>query len=822
MASRTSKLKEEFIKLRESIKGLRHKSAYDLLIGDSLARYKRRMQKEKDELAREGRGLRTIAFILTLISMFLALSFIPFFPQPLPILVAVLVAFAVYLSPAGGMSLGCIPIVLGLLYHLSLVDFVAQLGPAVVRVLFICLLVFFFVALPIRFRRYEDAIGINLGIIAATLLFFDATFYLAIPLLLTTGILFKKTQAGLAIAYYALISVPLMVMQYYQYIQTIPRFDFWNDATTIPPIYASLAKVFTQIQGAMPQFRMFDVSQTLGRITWEVIASPPVVTHAVGQAITQYLDSFPGMIMFLVMVGGLVWVVSLVLPSFTSKSSVSQAEKIFPVLSAAGVTALFFLFLSGLQLPLAFSAKINTSRIMIGILASMAFAVPASMLNFAPKKKAEIEKNCQTILVKAGDLLTKLQAHEGLLSQVKAKTPLDVSANETKMQLIKERLDDIIAKASARQFKVPETYEKIKELDKDLADGVAGLISELELMLEHYQLTLNYSYTTWIKKLQEVGYDVKNPVKTGFEKTQTPQERIEYISSTIESSKLLANDVCALASRVYDVVKSLYDPSLPTESGTINYAKQKLREKAAPWTACEGLIIAFKNWTKQYAREIFGSRQNLQVSLEVLTKLAERDAEWQSFLGEQQQRIADEVQKAVILEANVAQMNLNILNVPAFKDALQESIGVARNVLSILQSDLAAKEASIESLQPIENGFWEKNVLLREQTESVIEQLSDFKKYNLRQMLQSLPSALSYIDPCMWTVAQYSLKNELLLNYPMAKTAIETLLKKKKHVSIQDLPFSAKDSEEYLKLFFNERNQDFVFDEENLLLTRKA
>ena len=492
------------------------------------------------------------------------------------------------------------------------------------------------------------------------------------------------------------------------------------------------------------------------------------------------------------------------------------------MLSAAGVTALFFLFVSGLQLPLAFSAKISTSNIMIAILASMVFAVPASMLNFAPKKKAEIEKNCQTILVKAGDLLTKLQAHQGLLIQAKAKTPVDVSSNETKMQLIKERLDEIVAKASARQLKVSETYERIKELDKDIADKVAALSSELELLLEHYQLTLNYSYTTWVKKLQEVGYDVKKPIKTSFEKTQTPLERIEYISSVIESSKQLANDVCALASQVYDVVKSLYDPSLPAESGTINYAVQKLKENASPWMACDGLIIAFKNWKKQYSKEISQSKQNLQASLAIITKLAERDAESGSFLGEQQQRLTDEIQKAVALENGLTQMNLDILRILSFKDVLQESLSVARNVLTILDDDLAAKEASIESLQPIENGFWEKNVLLGEQTESAIEQLSDFKKYNLKQMLQSLPSALSYIDPCMWTLAQYSLKNELLLNYPMAKTAIEILIKKKKHVSVQDLPFSAKDSEEYLKLFFSERNQDFMFDEENMLLTKKG
>ena len=143
------------------------------------------MQKEKDELAKEGKGLRNIAFFLTLVSMTLALSFVPFFPQPLPVLVAVLIAFMVYVNPAVGLSLGSIPIALGILYQLSIVDFIGMLGPTIVRVLFICLLIFFFVALPIRFRRYEDAIGINLGIIAATMLFFDATYFMAIPLLLT-------------------------------------------------------------------------------------------------------------------------------------------------------------------------------------------------------------------------------------------------------------------------------------------------------------------------------------------------------------------------------------------------------------------------------------------------------------------------------------------------------------------------------------------------------------------------------------------------------------------------------------------------------------
>jgi hypothetical protein len=786
-----------------------------------IASYKRRVQKEKDELVKEGKGQRNLAFFLSLISMMLALSFIPLFPQPVPILVAVLVAFVVYISPAAGMALGSIPIVLGILYHLSTVDFIGMLGPMEIRVLFICLLIFFFVALPVRFRRYEDSIGISLGIIAATLLFFDITYFMALPLLLTVSILFKRTQSGLAVSYYVLISVPLMIMQYFQHIVTISRIDFWNDPSAVPAIYTSLSAVFNHMQIGMFQFRLFDVSQTLGKILWNVVEPQPTMLHTVGQAINQYLDSFPGMVMFIVMVAGLVWAVSLVLPSLVKRSSIMQAETLFPALTAAGVAALFFVSMAALQIPLAFSAQINSTKMVVGVLSAALFAVPATMVNYAPKKKAEIEKNSQIILVKAGDLMAKLGAFEVLLGKVKVSVPVDVNASETKMGIIKDKLIDILAKAEGRKYKVPETYEKIKELDKDLADGINGLLPELNVLLEHYQLNLNFYYTNWIKKLQEIGYAVKDPVQIGFEKDQTPEDRVTYIITLLVASKLLANEVCQLAEQVYDVMKSMYDPSLPEASRTITYSKQKLAEKTAPWVACDALIILFKNWTSQYSTEISRSIIDLQESLGTLAALEGQNVALQSIFGEEYSSFLAEIRKAKELKAELSSKAITILNVPIIRESLQSSLSIAKNVLSSLYEELKAKEESIESLSPVENSFWEKNVTLREQTASAIEKLSSPKKYTPNQMMHSLPQALSFIEPCVWTIAQYNLKNELLLNYPIAKTAIEDILKKKKRVSIQDLPFDPQDAEEYLKLFFNERSREFVLDEENLLLSRR-
>jgi hypothetical protein len=787
-----------------------------------IASYRKRTQKERDMLTKEGRAIKIAAFITTAIAMSLALSFIPFFSAPLPILIAVALAFAVYISPPAGMAIGCLSIALGILYQLSLIDFIAMLGPTIVRVLFICILLFFFIALPARFRSYEDAVGINFGIIAASALFFDSTFFIAIPLLLTVTILFKRTQSGLAFVYYALISIPLMVMQYFQHIITIARSDFWNDATAVPPIYTSLHPVYLTMQNVMPHFRLFDISISVGKITWnvvEVVQYPPV--HTVAQAVQQYTDSFPGVILFITLVAALVLSVSLILPSFTGRGKTSRIGALFPAVAAVGITALFFILLKALALPLAYSTSINNTQIALGIVSALAFAVPASLLNMSPKKKAEKDKNKETILIKAGALMAKVQEFEGLVTKVKVTVPVDISKPEAKSGLIKERLTFILGKAEAGKLKLNETYDVIKELDGDLEARVTGLSAELNVILQHYQLNLNYSYTTWVKRLRELGYDVKDPLQIQFQKEQAPEQRIEYIALGIATGKKTAAEVCALAEQIYDVLRSMYDPSLPFQSATTAYCKQKLLEKQPPWLACDALVIAIKNWTRQYENEISKSIIGIQESLSAIAALGEQQKTLQVVLGAKYQLVADEIKRAVELKPALDNFKAGILGVIALKGYLESTLDIANGVVSTFYEDLKTKEESITDMSVSEEDFWEKNVPLRDQMGLSIDKISNTKKYTLFEMMKAIPENLSHIGPCTFTIDQYNGKKEMLLNYPVAKTAIEELLKKKKRISVQDMPFDAYDAEKYLKLYFNEKNKEFTFDEENQQLIRK-
>lgn len=182
--------------------------------------YNSRKQKSKEKQEQQRLSEPTLpkilTFSVTLIAMALGMSFLPLFPQPLPILLAVLVAFVTFRDPRFGMPVGGAIIGLGLMYHLAELYFFSFLGDTPVRIAVLVVWMALFVALPIVFHRYKSALAIDFGILAVTVLFSTSTYFLAIPLILASAVFFKK-HVGLTIVYYVLLSVPLQILQYFTY-----------------------------------------------------------------------------------------------------------------------------------------------------------------------------------------------------------------------------------------------------------------------------------------------------------------------------------------------------------------------------------------------------------------------------------------------------------------------------------------------------------------------------------------------------------------------------------------------------------------------------
>lgn len=777
-------------------------------------RKEKNKEKEQRERALEPAPLKIFTFALTLASMMLGLSLMPLFPQPLPTLLAFLVAFVTFKKPRFGMPIGTLLIGLGLLYQLSTVDFIAMVGEPLTRIAVVVVMLFLFVAPPVIFKRYKQAIAINMGILAAVSLISNHTYFLAIPLIFAAAMLFKKSSA-LAVIYYALISVPLTMMQYLKYIMQIEQFEWWIEPGSSPPIYVSLSEIFKSLEQSMLQFRLYDTSKVVYAIVDQVTLPSNTDRLNLATVLNQYLDSMPGIALFLAIVVGAVFAVALI-ARFIVKGGLGDMEKFLPAFMAGTATALFFLFLSALQGPLAFRADINAVQIVVGMMAAILFTLPAAFVEYSPKMSATLGM----ILGKARDLMAKLQSFEVLLDKVKTTLPVNVGLTEAKMLVIKDKLNDTLSKTSEKSYTTAELDKKFSELDPGLSNEIDNLLSELSVTLGEYHVYVNCEYSTWLGKFGDIGLEVNAAAKTDFQKDLPVETRIDTIKEVLDGGRLLASEVIQLSEQIYATIRSLYDASLPEESQTVAFAKQKLDE-AAPWSAMDALFTALNNWRRQYGAKIAQSVEALQSSLAPIANLSIHRERLLPILNGDLPKLMDYAKRAEDIKLRI-EKPVGIMSVLAIRDILQSSLSIARSVLSLLYAEIENTEASIESLVPTQNYLWERNVTLRKRMATAMEIICDSEKHKMDEVLASMPKALADIDECVETIVKYADKKELLLNYPIAEMAIEDLFRQKKHIAVQDLPFDSKYAEEYLRLFYSQRYSEFAFDETNLSLMRRA
>jgi hypothetical protein len=776
---------------------------------------KQAKKKKEKESAPDPEFFKLLILPLTLASMILGLSIMPLFPQPLPIILAFLIAFLTYKKPRIGMPIGGLTIGLGVMYNLAQMNFISMLGSTLMRQVFVFVSLFLFTALPVIFHSRRAVISINLGIISAILLFFGQTYFLAIPLIFTAVVLFKKTSF-LTVVYYTLISVPFQIMQYLNLVLPIERWDWWIEPGTSPPVYVPLTDIFTNVQESMLQFRLYDTSKIVYAISDQFTLTPPELPHNVLEMISHYLDSLPGIVMFLFMVIGIVSAFIFFTRTFLSKSNISHGERLLPTLSATVGVALFFILAASLQGALAFRVDVNGVQMALATFATMLLTFPAFLIDYTPKRRATVDM----IMEKAKDLKAKLLVFEDELDEVKRSLPISTGAFEVKTMMVRDRLNDVLGKASMRLEDASEIDKIFNEIDS-LSKEIDNIAVELSVAVGEYQVFVNCELSKWLGMFKDIGVDTEIAPKQGFQEAEALGARIDQIREVLEDGRSLANEIIKVAEQVYDVIQSFYDPALPEENQSIAFARKKL-EKASPWIALDALFNALNNWNKQYKVQISKSIGHLRNALTSIADLNAQNERLQYVLGDDFPRMMKNVKEAENIKIDIEKRALNVVNALTVKDVFQSSLSISRDVLSLLDEKMKKEEKAIMRLAPSDEFFWEKNDALRKQMASAVEITSKSSDVKLGKVLASLPKFLGYVDECLETITFYNYTEELLLNYPIAEKAVENLLREKKRISAEDLPFEPKYAEEYLKLFYSQRFREVSFDRANMLLTKKT
>lgn len=778
------------------------------------------------ELALKEKPLRVLTFLVTFIGMTLGLSLIPFFAQPVPLLIAFLVSFAAFMNHGrSGMSLGCLAVGLGLVYQMSRIDLISQISPVpLYRMLLIIIIPALFFVLPIIFYRFEDAIAISLGIIAATLLLFTSFYYFAVPLILVVAVLYKKTKLGLTITYYILISLPLQIMQYLEHILSLSNPGWWEDPKIAPFIYVPAEEVRVGMLESMFQFRILEVNKVFETISEQItFAEYNSIQQAINGVCTRYADSLPGIILLMAIIIGLVAATAIFTRDFVSKRPQNYSKLMVSIITSAVATGLFFIIIIVLQTPLAFKVEVNIEQIIAGIILASVTTGIATGVNYAPKAKIEIKKRSKLVLEKAHELKrVRLQVFDWSLNKVKSTIPLDVSSIERKNQTIKIKLDDIIKKVENNFYDLDELNQKLNEIDNDIRSEIEKLMSDLDLSLLQYQRFTFGECSTWIQKFKEIGLEVRTNIKPDFRKDLALEIRLGLIRDIMEAGSTLLSDVIQAAEQSYDVIKSLYDPVLPETSLAETFAKKQFAETKVPWGALKTLFVALHNWQKNYTNEISQSIKSLQKSLESIASLNAQSEKMCSILEERSLEFVNLVANAEETRIGISKKSANVLDILIIREILQKSITIVRGIFSILYETLVDTENTIDDLLATTDYSWENKISIRKRLTSDMEIIVNSSENELPQALEKLPKSLLYLDQIVELIIEYNERKEILLNYPIAKKIIEELLEKKPSINAQDLPFDIKYSEKFLRLFYSENYVDFSFEQQKNLLKKKA
>ncbi|MCW4013190.1 MAG: hypothetical protein NWF07_09405 [Candidatus Bathyarchaeota archaeon] len=200
---------------------------------------------------------KLVTFIINMVSMSLGFILIPLLPMPLPYIVAFLVAYATYKDKPYGMMTGSLLISLGLIYHLSRIGFFQIFQSPIMKIFILSIIIAPFAICPAIISNNLHIIAIDMGIIAVALLFFEQSFYLAIPLILVFATIYRGRGIAFTFIYYAFISIPLQTIQY------LKTFEMG----VFPPLYTPLTLIYHEIQSSLSYINLDELTKVFNSIS---------------------------------------------------------------------------------------------------------------------------------------------------------------------------------------------------------------------------------------------------------------------------------------------------------------------------------------------------------------------------------------------------------------------------------------------------------------------------------------------------------------------------------------------------------------------------
>jgi len=572
---------------------------------------------------------------------------------------------------------------------------------------------------------------------------------------------------------------------------------------TLPDFFHST--INHTVQHALPTMKPKEVSDIV------VNTFPDYVNHVFQEyfreVITQLVNSVPGMIFFMVIMAGFISIIALLnmnLPSPVQKSVipgryVDVLVYLLPIFVAAITNLTFFTAIDRLQTPLAFHATVNQAIIMNSTIFTVLFSAPVSFSKYILDLREVKDVRSESLGNECDLQLEKLRRYVALISRMRSPVPDNFIELRTRMLIAQDEVCEIKRNAE-RAKELKDIDESIRRIYNGLKDDVDSFESQFDIALREYYIKTKFEYLEAAGEIIELGLDVDAPVQLWEDMEVSLEVKLNYIEGIVASGRELVEELIDTSDKIYEIISSLFEPTLPKDSATLMISREKLDEDE-PWVIIDAILVSLKNWEKQYGADILNATKPIVDSVETIVQLSKRRGSLTSLLGDRYEEIRELAES--IEERSLApdDENLKVLKVILIRDTILSTVEVVGKIIGILYYHIKDLEFNIGLLLPREDYEWNKNLTLTERMNQSLEVINNYEQYRIDEIINHLYRVLSYIDEAVETIEYYNERKEMLLNYPVFEKKISRILKEKGEVKLDELGAAERYGREYLKMY---------------------
>ncbi len=717
--------------------------------------------------------------------------------------------------------MGSFLIGLGLIYHLSRINLILILGSTETKLLFLSILIIFFLFTPIIAKIYEDIIAISIGIIAASMLFFNQIYFFAVPLIIVFAGIYKKQRIWLTLSYYAVISIPIQIMQYIKYIYN-------EEYHTLPPLYVPLSEIFNDIQESMKKISINEISRVLDIISGQFKSRSDSTLKFMINAVSEYINSFPGVIFFLIIMFSLVSITAYIMSNslkiiesmeITKKYS-KFLEIFFSVITVTIITTLFYTFLIILQEPLSYVAEINLFNTMAGIIGTVLTTIPISFINYEMKISKIIERRSEIIRRNSEKLMDDMENFNELIRKISKNIPVNVDSLKSEAVSIEEKIKDILDNIKYGIYGLTDLESKISAIDTEIKDEVNNLYKKLNTVLNEYYRNEDYDFNTLLENYKKIGIEINGEISINYIDDEPIEIKIEKIEMMLNKQWEITEKILDIYEKIYNILRNYYDPLLPEENPTLAIAKQKFQERQFPCVILEAVYISINNLEMQYSKEISNTINRL-IELMNSTKNIYINKEKSTILSKEiRDRLIDAENKVNNLIEISEKKVFTITKVIKVNEIINEYVKIYKEMFQDIYEEITLKEGHIEKLAISEGIKFTKNNQVKDKIIYILETLKRPHIYNINETIINLEKFLMQIDECFEIISNYNETEEILANYEISELIMKKLLREKGLIKINELPFKKEIAKKYMEIFSQRYKKDVMLDFETFTIYR--